>query len=313
MGSIVSKVLGTDKAAQVAKVAPIKAPEIERVGNVSVPTIRDRLGALQSFSPSGFSAPGVSGGFSGGTFNLSRTAQGQSALGGLQSALANRGAQFGGLRSVVAPLSSQIRDAGIGRLQAERQRTVGNLRDNLARRRVLGSSFAQDAVSRAEAEFAQRQAEFEADVGMQELQQTMALIDQQTQADIGAFQTELSQLNLEGEMAANMANATSGILSNIAQLEAQLLSQSELARAETGLRAGLANQQTGLQTNLAQADAILRARLANQDVETRRALAQAGLDQESIFSGGDFLSGVAGAGAGFLTGKMMGFKPPKGD
>jgi len=105
------------------------------------------------FSPLQFGTPGLQTQNVPGGFTVSRTPQVSGALGqiGQQSALA--GQEIGELKSLVAPGFGRLTESGVQAIQDQRRQAVSNLRENLGRRRVLGSSFGADALARTEAEF----------------------------------------------------------------------------------------------------------------------------------------------------------------
>jgi len=99
---------------------------------------------------------------------------------------------------------------------------IGNLRENLERRRVLGSSFAQDAFTRTNAEFAKQADAVTADSFLKSLDATQQLIGQEFTARRGQFQTGLDELNLEASTAATMAGKATEQLGANARTAAQL-------------------------------------------------------------------------------------------
>jgi hypothetical protein len=177
----------------------------------------------------------------------------ESEIGGLRSALSQRAQEFAGLRKGlnrdIAPLIGSLRETGVEAIRGRRRRAVGDLRENLARRRVAGSSFAQDALARAEAEFAKEEAEFGSQAGIQELQlrdqllaREMELVGAETEANVQSFQTVLNQLNLESGLAAQISTGLSGIAAQNAQAIAQINADFAAARANiigTALGAGV--------------------------------------------------------------------------
>lgn len=133
-----------------------------------------------------------------------------------------RGDKLAGLLPKVQAGFSDFRRVGVAGLENARSRAVGDLRENLARRRVQGSSFANDAIARAEAEFGQTRAEFEAQTMLRELAETERLITERTRELQGAAARELDQSNFEIGAAANFANGVNVVASNNAAVLAQL-------------------------------------------------------------------------------------------
>ena len=157
-----------------------------------------------NYTPTGFSGGGLTGSMSGGNFNVSPTSARSNLVGGLSSTFGNQATALGQLRSTVTPGFSQFRQAGMNTLESGRQAAIGNLRQNLARRRVLGSSFAQSALGNVDAQYAQNEANFQADAYLKELAANNQLLQQQFEAARGQFTTGLNEMNLEANLASLM-------------------------------------------------------------------------------------------------------------
>lgn len=177
--------------------------------------------------PTSFQTPDISISRTGKHLTLTRDNDILARLGLLNTAQAN---QIGGLLSRVAPGISELRRTRLQGLENIRRRTVGDIRDNLARRRVLGSSFAQDAIVRAEREFAQQADEIRATSFLQELDLTNRLIQQQSDVLRNTVLTELEQSNFDAQLTANFANRTQTVLAQATAAQAQLA-----ASAQAGL------------------------------------------------------------------------------
>lgn len=171
------------------------------------------------------------------------------------------------LRSDIASLREGL-EPGFGRLSKERQQAirdardeaVGNLRESLSRRRVLGSSFADDAVARTELAFGREAGLAAAETFMQEalLQGDLLALDaqalgQQTQLlalDIGlneqearvfsqelestrvileVLQTTITRQLQELGVSGNIANGVNALISDA--LRATTLAEIETGRA----------------------------------------------------------------------------------
>lgn len=213
-----------------------------------------QLGSIENYKPYDFTSTGLSGSLEDGTFSLTRSGELTNQLGGLQSALSKRALEFANLRKGLnrdtSGIIGALRETGVNAIQNRRRRAIGDLRENLARRRVAGSSFAADALSRAEAQFAQEEAQFGAEVGVKEFelnQQTLAkemeLLSAETEANVQSFQAGLSQLNLESGLAAQLATGMSGIAAENARAIAQIYAEYAAARTNivgTAIGAGAA-------------------------------------------------------------------------
>lgn len=169
----------------------------------------------------GINAGGLSG--SGGTLaaDANRTGLVQS----VASQFGNQADALGGLRARLAPGMSDLRTARLAEVENARTNAIGNLRENMARRRVLGSSFGQDALTRAEAEFGQQKDRVAAESLLQEIEGTQQLINQEFEARRGQFQTGLQELNLQADIASKLAAGATAQMGANARLEAELRSK----------------------------------------------------------------------------------------
>src|SRR3990167_6624857 len=107
-------------------------------------------------------------------------------------------------------------------LEGSRSRAVGDLRENLSQRRVLGSSFAQDALTRANLEFQQEKDKVEAESFLQELELSHMIATEEFEARRGEFQTTIYELNLQADIATKLATAATSQLGANARLKAEL-------------------------------------------------------------------------------------------
>lgn len=163
----------------------------------------------------------------------------EAALGQTTDLFNRQADEIGALRSQVTPGFGRLTQAqdsifneARARIRDAERRAVGTLRDNLSRRRVLGSSFADDVVARTQREFAiaeneitNKQSEARAQSFLQELELNNRLLNQQFQAARSAVQVTLDELNLEASIATQLAtNATTNLGEN-ARLQAQLDAQ----------------------------------------------------------------------------------------
>lgn len=125
------------------------------------------------------------------------------------------------LRESVRPGFSDLRAARLNQISNARSRAIGNIREGLGRRRVLGSSFGQDVQIRAEREFGELESQVAAETFLQELDATSNLINQETGLVFNAINRELSEIGL----ATQFNTATSQIFSNNQQFLQQMAAQ----------------------------------------------------------------------------------------
>lgn len=111
--------------------------------------------------------------------------------------------EVAGLRGQVAPGFSKLTRTGVDAIRQRAAESAGNLRANLARRGLLGASFASDAQSRVDQEFMRLEDEFRAQAFRDELaatqqlfEQQASLIDQEQNSLIAQAQQELAELGI---------------------------------------------------------------------------------------------------------------------
>ena len=177
---------------------------------------------LTSFAPAGINAGGLTSSYSGGNLNIGASAERLGLVKGVSDTFSGLADETAGLRSSVAPGVSALRASRLEEVENARRSAVGNLRENLQRRRVLGSSFGQDALTRAEAEFGRQREKVSAESFLQELEMTNQLIQQEYGARRSSFQTGLDEMNLEADIATKLAGKATETLGKNAQLLAEL-------------------------------------------------------------------------------------------
>ncbi len=166
----------------------------------------------------------------------------------LSRQLGRRGRDFRRLGRLVRPGFSEFRETGLNNLRDQRRRVVGNLRDNLARRRLAGSSFASDAVSRAEAEFQKREDEFTAQTFLQEIDARQQLLTRETELLAQSTQTLIDELNLEAETALQLSGIANSGISQLAA--AQTAANSSISSNLSALQQRSGENATSIQTSL---------------------------------------------------------------
>lgn len=195
------------------------------------PSDSDALAPLQTPQALDFSGGGLFGRNQGGQFAVGTTDGSRDSLVN-QIGNFNRGLgiDLGKLREMVTPGFGALTESRVGALDASRRRTVGNLRDNLQRRRIGGSSFAADAVSRAEAEYGLQEADVRARSFLEELDMSTQLLVNETNANINAVTTVLDELNIRLGLASNSAAPLAQMLANAGRYTADIMTQSAVAQ-----------------------------------------------------------------------------------
>jgi len=175
-----------------------------------------------NYTPPGFSAGGLNATFGNNGYTVSPSAGRSAAVGSVANTFGQQANALGQLASTVTPGFSALRSAQMSTLNNQRTAALGNLRQNLASRRVLGSSFAQDSLARADQDYQQTAANVQAQTYLQELQSSQQLIQQQYTAARGEFQTSIDEMNLEANLASSLTQKASSSLESAAQTQADL-------------------------------------------------------------------------------------------
>lgn len=187
---------------------------------------------VQNFKPTGINAGGLSSSISGDNLTITPSAERLGLVGGLSRGFTSEADALAGLRGRVTPGFSDLRTARLQEIEDARKAAIGNLRENMARRRVQGSSFGQDALARAELEFGKAREATAAESFLQELDATNQLIQQEFSARRGAFEAGLNDLNLQAVVATKLAAGASAQLGANARLEAELAAKEQAGRGK---------------------------------------------------------------------------------
>lgn len=201
---------------------------------IQAPTIQ---APTVNFSPPSFSGGGITGTFGNNGYSLSPSAGRTAAVGNVANTFGQMANAFGRLRSMWAPGSSALRSSLMSSLQANRSQAMGNLRDNLAQRRILGSSFAQNSLANADQTYQQQTQQIMSQTYLQELSAQQSLTNQQYSAATQGYQTGLSEMNLEAGLAAQLSQGATSALESAANTQAQLQLKASLANAQNSLTA----------------------------------------------------------------------------
>lgn len=200
---------------------------------------------LRRFSPAGFTSAGAVGTFDKNTnrFTLERTPERAAALSAVTSGFDAQAAAFRGLRAGVAPGLSRLTTDAVDALQrglrsrvaeirGQGQRVVGGIRENLARRRLAGSSFQASEIATAEAEFtraedqaraeaAQTEAQTRAGAFLQEMQLSADFMAKEFESTLGGAMAVLQDLNMDTELVAQLTGQASSLLAGNIQAQAE--------------------------------------------------------------------------------------------
>lgn len=178
---------------------------------------------LANFQAPGFSAGGLSAqADKTGQYSVTSNGERLGLVGDIANQYGLQAGELGALRNRVAPGVSDLRNARLAELENARTAAMGNLRENLQRRRVLGSSFGQDSLARADLEFGQAKSKASAESFLQELEMTNNILNQQYEAGRNQFQTSLNELNLQADVAAKLAAGSTATMGANARFLSEL-------------------------------------------------------------------------------------------
>lgn len=149
---------------------------------------------------------------------------------------------FGKLSSATGAVYDQRR----ADLRDAQRAATGDLRANIARRKILGSSFADDSLSRLDAEYqkqqnalAAEQGQLQAQNALQELDASLKTLTQRGEIRRQLVLDKVELMGMQANQALQFAQLASGAMQASTELNANLLKQSATAKgAQFG---GLAN------------------------------------------------------------------------
>jgi hypothetical protein len=187
--------------------------------------MQDNNAPTSGYKPGGFTSTGLNATPSGNITQLTQTPQMQDWLSNVSGAYGKQGQDLTGMLKEVTPAFGKLTQTAQAAIENQRLKTVGNLQDNLARRRVKGSSFGSDALARMNAEFSQKSAEIGTQSKLAEIEASTKLINEITQAYANEFNTYISQANFEAGLGAQIASGVTSALAGNAQMASQINAQ----------------------------------------------------------------------------------------
>ncbi len=132
------------------------------------------------------------------------------------------------LRGTIAPGFSNLRSARLAEVENARTRAVGNLTENLARRRLQGSTFAEAAVTRTELDFAREKANQQAKSFLEEFDANQRIITQEGSVITEGLNREFAELQL----ASGFSQSVAQIGASTAQFALQIAAEEAAASGE---------------------------------------------------------------------------------
>lgn len=177
---------------------------------------------VRNVTPREINLPGLGLRRNGRTFDVQRGGEVTPLIEGIQRARAGQAGTLRDAAGEISPAIGRLTDARRGIVQAERRRTMGDLREQLGRRRILGSSFGADVMARAGAEFAVQEAELQAEGELREMFAETELLGRATEAEVSGLQTALQQIGLETQIGAQLITNITGANQSVQMANAQL-------------------------------------------------------------------------------------------
>ena len=160
------------------------------------------------------------------------------AVRGISAQFGRLSREFAGLREQVGPGFRNVLQSRLSSIRNARTRAIGTISENLAQRRVLGSSFGQAAIAQAEREFAEAEATARAQTFLEQIDVESQLIAQESSAAINAFNTELAELDVQLGLAAGSLGPLTSAVTSLANTNALLAAESARGTAAFGAQAG---------------------------------------------------------------------------
>jgi hypothetical protein len=168
-----------------------------------------------------FSGGGLLGSSGSGQGVVTANAARNDVISGLSGAGETAANTFGNLYETVKPGFNDLLSARLNSFNDSARSAIGDLAQNLSARRILGSSFGQDTLTRGRAEFNRQRDNIVADNFLKSLEAQRQLTADQFKARIAAFQPKLDELNLEASLAASLGLAGSKAIADAAQFNAK--------------------------------------------------------------------------------------------
>src|SRR4029078_12200679 len=161
------------------------------------------------------SAGGLTGGIdANGNVTLNRTGEAQDYMDSLRQGLSTDESAYAGLLGQIAPGFGLLSQSAEQTLQNAKAKSVGDLQAQLAQRRILGSSFANDQVASVANQYDQDIQRAKDEALVQELQMTQAVINDRVTARLNTVGTALNQINYESGIKAQLTQTAYTTMAN---------------------------------------------------------------------------------------------------
>jgi hypothetical protein len=170
--------------------------------------------------------------------NMSRTGETQGFMDRLLAGLGSDENSYRDLLSQIRPGFGRLSEANQSMIKNQYAERYGNLRDQLAKRRVLGASFADAELERNNLERDQQMRLAMGESMVQELKMTGDVLKAQTDSRNNAISTAFSQLQFEGNMGINLTNMVMTSMNNNLEAQQDLIKLAASIKMQGALGAG---------------------------------------------------------------------------
>ena len=158
----------------------------------------------------------------------------------LSSIFSERALKLGNLLQEVRPGFGRLTKSRLQQVDDALRRVRGDLSSQLSRRKISGSSFANDVITGAESEFARIRDDIVAQSFLQELDLTVKLIKDTTDAAAASVQTLLNDQDLAVDIGLQLLTGTASAIAANNNTLAQLAIANASGAGELGARVGKA-------------------------------------------------------------------------
>lgn len=184
------------------------------------------------FQPQGFNAGGINSSYGPGGYNITPTQARTDATSGLSGAYGNLGTQYGNLLSTVQPGFNDLLNSRLADVNDRATAAIGNLKQNLQSRRILGSSFGNDTLTRADLEWQKQRDAVISDNYLKSLAASSELLGKQYDAWTKQYSSVLDELNLEAGLGNQLTTNANTVLSANARLNAELEAKAQQGQGQ---------------------------------------------------------------------------------
>ena len=225
---------------------------------------RERL-RTQGITPFSYQGPGYGINIDNtGNIGMTRTAESQGVMDRLLGGLSTDEAAYGDLLSQITPGFGRLSNARRDEIERAAQKGVGNLRDQLARRRVAGSSFANDQIGSLRAEYDALKEKSLAESMVQELQMTQDVIGARTNARNATISQAFQNIQFEGNLGGQLMQSVLGNMNNLQMAQVELaktaaLIQADIQKARANVVTTMGSTMTGQASDFANIQAQIDA------------------------------------------------------